>query len=228
MTTFVLIPGAGGQAAYWALLVPELRRRGHEGVAVDIAEDDPALGLPEYAQIVEEAIGDRRDVVLVAQSLAGFTAPMVAKPVSMIVLLNAMIPVPGETPGQWFESSGAGHARQAADEAAGRSGEFDPETHFLHDLSAEAMAALVAAGPPRQPADTAFGQPCAFERWPDVPIRVLISSGDRFFPAEFQRRLAKDRLGIDADVIDGGHLVALANPTGLADQLDAYARLVAG
>lgn len=82
---------------------------------------------------------------------------------------------------------------------------------------------LVAAGPPREPADTPFGQPCVFQRWPDVPIRVLIGAGDRFFPAEFQRRLAKDRLGIDADTIDGGHLVALANPVGLANQLQAYA-----
>src|SRR5437763_1536649 len=149
MATFVLIPGAGGHAAYWALLVPELQQRGHEAVAVDIAEDDPALGLPEYAQIVERAIGDRQEVPLVAQSLAGFTDPMVAKPVSMIVLLNAMIPLPGETPGQWFDTTAAGQFRRAADQAAGRSGEFDVETHFLHDLSSQARAVLVAAGPPR-------------------------------------------------------------------------------
>lgn len=110
MTLFVLVPGAGGQAAYWALLVPELERRGHQATAVDIAEDDPALGLPDYARIVDQAIGDRREVVLVAQSMGGFTAPMVGKPVAMIVLLNAMIPDPGETPGQWFENTGARRA----------------------------------------------------------------------------------------------------------------------
>ena len=67
MALFVLVPGAGGQAAYWALLVPELERRGHQVIAVDIAEDDPALGLPEYAKIVDQAIGGRREAVLVAQ-----------------------------------------------------------------------------------------------------------------------------------------------------------------
>ena len=113
MTLFVLVPGAGGQAAYWALLVPELERRGHQATAVDIAEDDPALGLPDYARIVDQAIGDRREVVLVAQSMGGFTAPMVGKPVAMIVLLNAMIPDPGETPGQWFEKT-PGPERRAA------------------------------------------------------------------------------------------------------------------
>ena len=155
--------------------------------------------------------------------LAGFTAPMVSEPVAMIVLLNAMIPAPGETPGQWGDNTGSGRARRAADEAAGRSGEFDAETHFLHDLAPRARAVLTAAGPAREPADTPFQQPCAFRHWPDVPIKVLIGAGDRCFPAGFQRRLAKDRLGIDADEIPGGHLVALSNPAELADRLHAYA-----
>jgi Alpha/beta hydrolase family len=223
MTTFVLVPGAGGQAAYWALLVPELRRRGHEAIAVDIAQNDPALGLPEYARIVDRAIGGQPGVVLVAQSLGGFTAPMVSRPVAMIVLLNAMIPEPGETPGQWGDATGSGEARRAADEAAGRSGEFDAETYFLHDLPGEARSVLEAAGPPREPADTPWRQPCAFRHWPDVPIKVLIGADDRLFPAGFQRRIAKSRLGVDADEIHGGHLVALSNPVGLADRLHAYA-----
>ncbi len=224
MTTFVLIPGAGGNGEYWSSLVPELERRGHEAIAVDIKEDDPALGLPEYADLVVSAIGDRREVVLVAQSLGGFTAPMVASrvPVAMVVLLNAMVPLPGETPGDWWDNTGSGIARRAADEEAGRSGEFDLETHFLHDLSDEARAALFASTP-RDPSDTPFGQPCDFERWPDVPIKVLVGSDDRFFPAEFQRRVAKDRLGADADLVAGGHLVALSNPAGVADRLDAFA-----
>jgi 1-deoxy-D-xylulose-5-phosphate reductoisomerase len=222
-TTFVLIPGAGGNAEYWSYLVPELEERGYSAIAVDIQEDDPALGLAEYAEIVEQAIGGRRDVVLVAQSLAGFTAPLVARrvPVAMIVLLNAMIPLPGETPGDWWDNTGSQDARRAADEAAGRSGEFDLEAHFLHDLSPETKAALLASSP-REPANTVFEQPCDFERWPDVPTKVLVASNDRFFPADFQRRVARDRLGLDVDLIPGGHLVALSNPSGLADRLVRY------
>ena len=58
MSTFVLIPGAGGHGAYWDALVPELESRGHRAIAVDIEQNDPALGLPEYADIVEAAIDD--------------------------------------------------------------------------------------------------------------------------------------------------------------------------
>jgi hypothetical protein len=46
---------------------------------------------------------------------------------------------------------------------------------------------------------------------------------NRFFPAEFQRRVAKDRLGLDADEIPGSHLVALRNPSGVIEVLVAYA-----
>jgi hypothetical protein len=98
VTTFVLIPGAGGDKAYWALLGPELESRGHSAIAVDIPENDPDLGLAGFARIVQDAMGDVTDAVLVAQSLGGFTAPMVHKPVRMLVLLNAMIPTPGESP----------------------------------------------------------------------------------------------------------------------------------
>ena len=78
MTTFVLIPGAGGNAAFWSRLVPELARRGHEGIPVDIRQDDPALQLRDWAATVEAAVDGRPSPVLVAQSLGGFVAPLVA------------------------------------------------------------------------------------------------------------------------------------------------------
>jgi pimeloyl-ACP methyl ester carboxylesterase len=203
--------------------VPELERLGHEASAVDIREDDPALGLPEYAGLVREAIGDRADVVLVAQSLGGFTAPMVAQdtPLAMIVLLNAMIPLPGETPGDWWGATGSEDARRRNDEAAGRDTKFDMNAHFLHDVD-PAVLAIADEPAQRGPAETPFGQPCEFEHWPDIPIKVLVGSGDRFFPAAFQRRVAQERLGIEADELAGGHLVALSNPAELARRLDAY------
>src|SRR2546430_16447787 len=99
--SFVLIPGAGGTAWYWHRIVPLLRQAGHEAIAVDLPGDDPAAGLPEYTDLVASAIGGRHDVVLVAQSLGGFTAPLVAAkvPVASLVFGNAMVPRPGEAPG---------------------------------------------------------------------------------------------------------------------------------
>jgi pimeloyl-ACP methyl ester carboxylesterase len=220
--TFVLVPGAGGHGAYWNRLVPALERRGHDAIAVDIPEHKPGGHLADWAGHVERAIDDRPDVVLVAQSLGGFLAPMVDKPVRMIVFVNAMIPLPGETPDEWWVDTESGAARRAAAEGDGRNPEFDLHSYFLHDLPADAAAELMS-GEAREPADSAMADACEFKSWPEVPIKVVVGRDDRFFPADFQCRVAKDRLGIDADVVVGGHLVALANPEGLADLLDGYA-----
>lgn len=48
---------------------------------------------------------------------------------------------------------------------------------------------------------------------------MLTGASDRFFPLDFQRRIARERLGMDPDVVPGGHLLALANPEGVANYL---------
>jgi pimeloyl-ACP methyl ester carboxylesterase len=222
-STFVLIPGAGGMADYFSELVPELEARGHVAIAVDIPQDNPSLGLPEFAALVDDAVGEHTDVVLVAQSMGGFTAPMIAKraAVSRIVLLNAMIPLPGEQLGGWSDRTGADQARKDAEAAAGRSGEFDLMETFLHDVPQDVVDRLMS-GDDREPSATPFGQSCDFETWPDVPIHVLVGADDRMFPVEFQCRLAEERLGVTADVMPGGHLVALSRPVDVAERLVGY------
>src|SRR5438105_10189535 len=104
MTDFLLIPGAGGVAWYWHRLVEELAARGHMAVAVDLPGDDPESGLAEYAHKTADAGRGLEEPVLVAQSMGGFTAPLVCPllPVSAIVLVNAMIPTSGERAGDWW------------------------------------------------------------------------------------------------------------------------------
>jgi hypothetical protein len=219
MTTFVLIPGAGGSAWYWHRVVPLLREAGHEAIAVDLPGDDETAGLPEYTGLVTGAVGGRDDVVLVAQSLGGFTAPMAAtRPgVRALVFVNAMIPAPGETPGAWWGDTGWEQARIDAALTGGYSPEFDLDTYFLHDVPPE----VAEAGLPyqRPEADVVFGSVCDFGEWPAIPVRAVAGASDRFFPAGFQRKLAADRLGITADLLPGGHLIALAQPAALAGYL---------
>ena len=219
---FVLVPGAGGMAWYWHRVVHLLRVAGHEAIAVDLPGEDRRAGLAAYADIVVRAIADRSDVVLVAQSLAGFTVPLVCAraPVRMLVFVNAMIPQSGETAGEWWDATGAVEAREEAAARGGYATEFDVVTYFLHDVPPD----ILRAGPerPREEAETVFGEPCRFERWPDIPVHVLAGRDDRFFPVEFQRRVARERLGKELEEIPGGHLVALSNAEGLTERLLAY------
>src|SRR5207302_2038227 len=111
---FVLLPGAGGSASYWSRVVPLLQQADHEAIAVDLPGPDPLAGLPEYADLVVLAARGFDEVVLVAQSLGGFTAPIAAESLNIreLILVNAMIPVRGETPAQWSDATGAAEARE--------------------------------------------------------------------------------------------------------------------
>jgi pimeloyl-ACP methyl ester carboxylesterase len=107
VATFVFIPGAGGVAWYWHRVVPLLEEAGHESIAVDLPGNEAHAGLSAYANRVLDAIGTRH-VALIAQSLGAFTAPLVCARVRvrMLVFVNAMIPVPGETAGEWWDNTG--------------------------------------------------------------------------------------------------------------------------
>jgi hypothetical protein len=52
-----------------------------------------------------------------------------------------------------------------------------------------------------------------------VATRVIVSTGDRFFPPDFQIRVARERLGIEPETMPGRHLVALSRPGDLANVL---------
>lgn len=224
MSTYVLLHGAGSDSWYWHLVSPLLRARGHHVVAPDLPADDDSAGLSEYTDVVVDAIGEHTDLVLVAQSMAGFTAPLVCDRVrvDLLVLLAAMVPAPGETPGDWWANTGHAAAKRAQDERDGRpaDGEFDPLTTFLHDLPPDVLAAAMTRG--REQSGTPFEKPWPLAAWPDVPTRFLLCRHDRFFPAEFQRRVVRERLGITPDEMDGGHLPALHSPHELVERLEAY------
>jgi pimeloyl-ACP methyl ester carboxylesterase len=224
MTSFVLVPGAGGSSWYWHRVVPLLEGAGHRATAVDLPGADEHAGLDAYVDLVCRAIAGREDTILVAQSLGGFTAPLVCARVAvrMLVLVNAMLPRPGETAGDWWDDTGSIEARTAAAERAGYATEFDPFTYFLHDVPDDVVRE--GASHQRPEATIVFREPCRFDAWPAVPTRVVVGAADRFFPPEFQKRVARERLPAPVDELPGGHLVALSNPRGLVDLLLAYER----
>jgi pimeloyl-ACP methyl ester carboxylesterase len=141
-----------------------------------------------------------------------------------LILVAPMIPVPGESPGEWWQSSGQTAAQREQDEREGRDPDapFDVMTAFFHDVPQEVVDEAFARGEPRQ-SDTPFEERWPMDAWPDVPTRVIAGRHDRLFPIDFMRRLARERLGVEVDVIGSGHLPALSRPRELADRLEAYA-----
>jgi pimeloyl-ACP methyl ester carboxylesterase len=211
MTTFALIHGGGGSGWDFHRLVPELRARGHDAVAPDLPITDPSAGLDAFAETVLAALGDASDVAVVGHSYGGFTAPLVAEKVRarLLVYLAGMIPAPGELPGQWWGNTGF----------AAPKGLSDLETYF-NGVPVALAEECQAHG--RDQVSKEWDEPWPRPAHPDVPTRVLLARDDRFFTPDFQRRVARERLGIEPDEIDGPHCVPLSHPAELADRLAAY------
>ncbi|SEQ62734.1 alpha/beta fold hydrolase [Microlunatus flavus] len=217
--TFVLLHGAGGTGASWGLVRPRLEAAGHRVLAPDLP-NHPGATFGDQADAVVALARDADPLVLVAQSMGAYAAVLAAERLAPahLVLLNAMVPAPGESAGDWWDTTGQPEARRAAERTAGRDPDapFDPEAVFLHDVPPAARRFLEGDG---SPADSLFEAPPPFPAWPDVPTTVVSTSGDRLFPLAFQQRVARERLGLDPVVLPGGHLAALSQPDAVADVL---------
>lgn len=199
---------------------------GHDAIAPPLPMDDQEATPSDHADAVASAVPEIDDLVVVAQSLGAFAGPLVTPrvPVAQLVLLAPMIPAPGETAGQWWENTGHAEAIASLVERHGpmsKWGQAAFEEVFLHDVDPE-----VARENERYsgaPGAGMFGEPWPLEAWPEVPTRVLIPRDDRLFPIAFQRRVARERLGLEIDEMAGGHVPMLSRPGELAERLVALA-----
>jgi pimeloyl-ACP methyl ester carboxylesterase len=210
LSTYVLIHAAGSDAWYWHRVAPLLRERGHDVVAPDLPAEDEDAGLQRYLEVVLDAVGDRRGLVVVGHSLGGLTAPLVAaarpEVTRGLVYVNAMVPRPGER--GWFSSAGPPAWPDGLEE----------EAIFFGDLPPELLAEV--GDHSRGQAARPLEEPWPLDAHPDVPTLAIVAAEDRCFPADWQRAHVRERLGIEAHVIGGGHCVMLSRPRELTDALE--------
>jgi pimeloyl-ACP methyl ester carboxylesterase len=224
MATFVLIHGAGDAGWYWHLTEAELQARRHHTIAPDLPCDNDTASLDDYAGTVIDAASGQQELVIVGQSYGAFTATLVAArlPVRLLVLVAGMIPAPGESPGQWWASTGYRHAvEQQARRDGGKTGHDNPLISFYNGVPRPLAAeALRRGGRGESPA--AWNTPWPLDAWPNVPTKFILCQDDQFFPAAYMRRLAWQRLGTVPDEVPGCHCAALSHPKELSDLLVSY------
>lgn len=232
MTTFLLLHGAGGSGWDWHLVEPLLRADGHRCLAPDLPAEDPAADLDRYVQVAVDAVrdaepafdGDER-LIVVGHSMAGVFAPMVAEALAAdhLVMLAAMVPTPGERGQEWWTNTGHAEAQRRHLEEIGLdpSSLEDPLVIFGNGMTPEVWAGVLEHE--RTQTGRPFDDPCPLDAWPSIPTTVAAARDDRFFPLDFQRTIARDRLGLEVDVVPGGHVPALSHPGALADKLAAIA-----
>jgi len=213
MAVFVLIHGGGSTAWDWHLVKPLLEASGHGVVAVDLPIEDADARLQDYVRAVKEAVGDAQHTIVVGHSLGGFTAPLVCDELHSdgLVYLSAMIPLPGETFGDWWINTG--HDRETI-----------PEEAFFNLVPEDLARQATERGRDQQGAWMSGPWPGGH---PDVPTLAILCREDEFFPASFMRRQVQDRLATEPLEIPGGHYATLSHPEAVAAALIDFAQEIA-
>ena len=200
MVSFILVPGAGGMASYWHRVVPLIRAAGHEAIAIDLPGDDRHAGLAAYADIIIRAIARTKRRCSRRSLASGLHRAACLRACARADARVRQCDDPQARRDSWRMVEGATGAVEAREQLRARGGyaaDFDQATYFLHDVPQD----VLRTGPqqPREEAEIVFGEPCQFDRWPDIAVRALAGRDDRFFPIEFQRRVARERLGKEVD-----------------------------
>lgn len=223
-----LVHGSYHGAWCWDLVRPELERLGHRVTTMDLPVTDPSLGADAYAEAVERALDPGSEPVLVGHSMAGLVTPIVAsrRPVRRLVFLAAFLPSPGKS----------ANDQRAVEPIDGRTAPktaqwtdlgddvwmVGPETAtelFFHD--APAAVARWATQRLRPQAYRVLQEVTPLEAWPDVASHSIVCRDDRAINPAWVRRAARERLGVDAVELAGGHSPFLTRPAELARVLDA-------
>jgi pimeloyl-ACP methyl ester carboxylesterase len=107
METIVLVHGAWSDATAWNAVIPHLKEKGYEVIAVNLPAHGTdttsfaGIALTTYVKAVEDAIGDRKNVILVGHSMAGLVISEVAEAIpaqlKQLVYLAAYLPKNGES-----------------------------------------------------------------------------------------------------------------------------------
>jgi pimeloyl-ACP methyl ester carboxylesterase len=214
----------GADPRVYAATIAALRDLGHDGIAPPLPLDEADATPSDHADAIVAALPDPppAPLVVVGQSLGAFAATIAAARLrpARLILLAPMIPAPGESAGDWGEGTGHAEAIAPLTRRLGSPSEWDEEAMaevFYHDVDAATLEA--SAEYEGVPSRGLFAEPLPLDAWPDVPTTVLAPRHDRLFPLDFQRRVARERLGLEVEEMDGGHLPFLSRPRELAEQL---------
>lgn len=222
MSLFCLIHGSTQSPAGWDLLVPQLRKRGHDTICVDLPTNEPEASATRYAQHIAESLAHTgAPAIVVAHSASGLFLPLVPSyhPVSRLVFLASVVPEIGKSLAQQFQHS----PQMIQPHWVGKDPTKDHEAaqHFLfHDCSPEilpwALSTLRLFYAKR-----AMEEICPLERWPTVPSTYINCREDRTLNPDWWRTVARQRLGSEPIDLSSGHIPHVSRPAELAAILSA-------
>ena len=226
-----LVHGSYHGAWCWERLRPELEAFGHRVITMDLPIATPGLGAADYAQTVVDALESSDAPVVVGHSMAGLIIPLVAerRPVRRLVFLAGFLPKPrmsindqraaepidGRVPPTTSEWTDLGHdvwmvGPNTATELFFQDARPDVAQWATERLRPQSYAVMNEVTP--------------LETWPDVESRTIVCADDRALNSDWFRGASRERLGIEAVEIGGGHSPFLTRPAELARLIDTLVR----
>ena len=226
----VLVHGAYAGAWIWDLVTPELERRGHLVTAVDLPISDPEAGGAAYAKTIIDAVDWSEPPVVVGHSTGGLFVPLVVaeRPVRRLIFVAAMLARPGQSANEQREAEpiDAPTAPTTAQWTDMGDGVWavGPDTAtelFWHDAPSDIIGWANDQLRPQSYRGMTETSPLA--AWPAVPSSYVACRDDRATNPAWQLVAAKERLGVEPVILDGGHSPMLSRPAELAEVLDSLA-----
>ncbi|HZF41189.1 MAG TPA: alpha/beta hydrolase [Blastocatellia bacterium] len=223
MSSYCLIHSSGQGPEGWKLLAQELEHRGHRVLtpALDLSRADE--GLIWHAETIVDALKQSglksSEVVGVAHSASGMYLPLVAErwPLRRMVFLAAAVPRPGVSMMDLFRADSS----MLNPKWVGKNPmEDDIALEFcFHDCPPErldwALSTRVFFYAKR-----AMEEPCPLNAWPATPGAYIVCAEDRTITPAWQRRVAREWLGVEPFELPSGHCPNVSQPGMLADMLE--------
>ena len=220
-----MIHGAWHGPWCWERLAPELERRGHRVVAVDVRFDDPTATFEDHAATFAAALDESdHDVVAVGHSLGSYAFPWIAdrRPLRHQVYLCGVVAETGRTFAELNREQRILNPAYPGGLATVQGGtrwvDFDlARSLFYSDCDDDVVEAAIPRL--RVQARSPLMQRCTFDRLPSVPATYVVCADDRMVDPAWSRRVATGRLGAELVELPGGHSPFYSRPSALADAL---------
>jgi pimeloyl-ACP methyl ester carboxylesterase len=222
MSDILLIHGACHGGWCWDDVASSLSEAGHRTITVDLPCDDPNAGLGEYAETAIASLpASTKDLIVVGHSLGALSAPLVAAKIKTkrLVFVAAIIGSPGMSLADLATVDGDRDGPLEKNDL-----EFDESGLFrfsragamrvlFHDCEPAAAEHALAK---LRLQKSMWNETADFDDWRADEIVSIVCQEDRVVNPSWGMRVSKERLGVDAVELAGGHSPWLSRPSELA------------
>jgi len=232
METIVLVHGAWSGASAWQAVIPLLKEKGHEVIAVNLPAHGAdttavsAITLQTYVDVVKAAIGTRQHVVLVGHSMAGLVISQVAEEIPLqihkLVYLAAYLPKDGESLLSLATTDGDSHTGKylKIEEAKGIGyiGKEGVTDVFAGDAPAEIASQIVAGFRSEEPlAPLATPVKLTEKNFGQVEKNYIHTVNDHAVSYALQKQMVKKTPVKKEYTLESSHTPFISMPKKLAD-----------